>query len=85
MTRLATGTVVAAHWSWARTFELAESVHRPGPCTGTSTTPKEGVRTPLRTPLETVAVGPSATDLAVESVTSTYFVLFFAGVDVVLS
>jgi hypothetical protein len=63
------------------------SVQSPGPCTGTSATPKEGLRTPLRTPLETVAVGPSAADFAVESVTSTYFVLFTAGVvvDVALS
>jgi hypothetical protein len=79
MTRLTTGTDVA-HWSWAWTLELVVSVHRPGPCTGTSATAKDGVRTPLCTPLETVAVGPSTTDFAVESVTSTYLVLLSAGV-----
>jgi hypothetical protein len=83
-TRRATATTDEAHWSRERIGELVVNVHRPGPCTGTSATPKEGVSTPLSTPLAALALGSGATDFAVETVTLTNFVLFTSGVVVVV-
>ena len=55
--------------------ELALSVQSPGPRTGTSATLKVGVSVPLSTPLDTTAPEVGAVCLALERVTSTYFVL----------
>jgi hypothetical protein len=74
-TRRSTETERVAHWSCARMRELALSVQSPGPRTGTSATLKVGVSVPLSTPLDTTAPVGGAVCLALERVTSTYFVL----------
>ena len=56
------------------------SVQSPGPRNGTSATLKAELSEPLSTPLETAPPGTGTLGLALEPVTSTYFVLLTVGV-----
>src|ERR1039458_4709105 len=82
-TRRLTETVREAQRSRASIEVLVVSVQSPGPRNGTSATLKAELSEPLSTPLETAPPGTGTLGLALEPVTSTYFVLLTAGVGLV--
>ena len=71
VTRVAICTLTFAQTSSLWTPAPVARVHEPGPCSGTVATGKADVSRPPSAPLETLALGASATGSALEFVALT--------------